>query len=111
MLLLERMHQLEVDLENAHASSADDAQKIVDLNAQIQTRQERKFSRHNAPGREVHENSLEGLITFLMLLLELRLSVLEDSREHGRQEIDDRMHQLEVDLENAHASSADDAQA
>ncbi|KAI3197118.1 hypothetical protein CBS147311_7010 [Penicillium roqueforti] len=38
----DRMHQLEVDLEHAHANSAEDAQKIIDLNAQIQTRQERE---------------------------------------------------------------------
>ncbi|KGO36906.1 Autophagy-related protein 11 [Penicillium expansum] len=40
----DRMHQLEVDLENAHANSAEDAQKIIDLNSQIQTRQEREDS-------------------------------------------------------------------
>ncbi|KGO72939.1 Autophagy-related protein 11 [Penicillium italicum] len=38
----DRMHQLEIDLENAHANSAEGAQKIIDLNAQIQTRQERE---------------------------------------------------------------------
>ncbi|KXG46911.1 Autophagy-related protein 11 [Penicillium griseofulvum] len=40
----DRMHQLEADLENAHANSAEDAQKINDLNTQIQTRQEREES-------------------------------------------------------------------
>ncbi|KAJ5429765.1 Autophagy-related protein 11 [Penicillium cf. griseofulvum] len=40
----DRMHQLEADLENAHTNSAEDAQKINDLNAQIQTRQEREES-------------------------------------------------------------------
>lgn len=40
----DRMHQLEVDLENAHANSAEDAQKITDLNTQIQTRQAREES-------------------------------------------------------------------
>ncbi|KAJ5799515.1 uncharacterized protein N7518_001583 [Penicillium psychrosexuale] len=38
----DRMHQLEADLEHAHANSAEDAQEIIDLNAQIQTRQERE---------------------------------------------------------------------
>ncbi|KAJ5957223.1 hypothetical protein N7501_011502 [Penicillium viridicatum] len=40
----DRMHQLEVDLENANANSAEDAQKITDLNTQIQTRQAREES-------------------------------------------------------------------
>ncbi|KAG0155215.1 hypothetical protein PDIDSM_789 [Penicillium digitatum] len=42
--------------------------------------------------------------------MEEELDRLMDSREHGRQEIDDRMHQLEIDLENAHSKSDEDAQ-
>ncbi|KAJ5793670.1 hypothetical protein N7457_000269 [Penicillium paradoxum] len=38
----DRINQLETDLQNAHAKSADEAQKIIDLNAEIQTRQERE---------------------------------------------------------------------
>jgi autophagy-related protein 11 len=40
----DRMHQLEVDLQNAHANSADEAQKVVELNGQIQTRQQQEES-------------------------------------------------------------------
>ncbi|CAG8280877.1 unnamed protein product [Penicillium salamii] len=38
----ERMHQLEIDLQNANANSADDAQRINDLNAEIETRKEQE---------------------------------------------------------------------
>ncbi|KAJ5561766.1 hypothetical protein N7535_003773 [Penicillium sp. DV-2018c] len=40
----DRMHQLELDLQIARASSADEAQKVIELNGQIQTRQEREES-------------------------------------------------------------------
>ena len=40
----ERMHQLEIDLQNAHANSAEDAQKIIDLNSDIQARQGKEKS-------------------------------------------------------------------
>ncbi|KAJ5351084.1 Atg11p [Penicillium brevicompactum] len=42
--------------------------------------------------------------------MEEELDRLMDSRENGRQEIDERMHQLEIDLQTAHAGSAEDAQ-
>ncbi|KAJ5228355.1 hypothetical protein N7489_009063 [Penicillium chrysogenum] len=73
----DRMHQLEVDLENAHASSADDAQKIVDLNAQIQTRQEREEALHakiddlehrQAEFEQKHQESYQALQAIFMNL-------------------------------------------
>ncbi|KAJ5332081.1 uncharacterized protein N7506_005864 [Penicillium brevicompactum] len=42
--------------------------------------------------------------------MEEELDRLMDSRENGRQEIDERMHQLEIDLQTAHTGSAEDAQ-
>lgn len=38
----DRIQQLELDLQNAHANSANEAQKIIDLEADIQTRQDRE---------------------------------------------------------------------
>jgi autophagy-related protein 11 len=38
----ERIQQLEIELQEAHANSTEDRQKIIDLNADIQTRQEKE---------------------------------------------------------------------
>jgi autophagy-related protein 11 len=42
--------------------------------------------------------------------MEEELDKLMDSRDHERQEAEERIHQLEADLQNAHASSAEEIQ-
>ncbi|KAJ5827126.1 hypothetical protein N7447_003889 [Penicillium robsamsonii] len=73
----DRIHQLDLDLQNAQANSAEDAQKIIDLNAQIQTGQEREESlqakiddleHRQAEFEQKHQESYQDLQAIFMNL-------------------------------------------